>query len=223
MSLSRTFSHVTLDSLRATIGRFAEERDWDQFHQPRNLLLALVGEVGELAEIFQWKGETECGLPGWSDREREHLGEELSDVLLYLVRLADRCGIDLAAAAERKMGLNRQKYPADLARGSSAKYTAYEGVVSAEAEAETTENMSESGNGNGNGNGRAPMTPSRGPGAASTGTITSSPTNPRAGVVHLHPVTPRGSGSEWPVTAVIAVAALSGSLILALATWRRIV
>jgi dCTP diphosphatase len=122
------FSRITLDELRAAMATFAEERDWGQFHQPRNLVLALVGEVGEVSECFQWRGECLPGLPGWSARDREHLGEELSDVLLYLVRLADRCGIDLAAAAERKMALNRAKYPAALARGSSAKYTAYEGT-----------------------------------------------------------------------------------------------
>ena len=146
-TIGNPFSHVTLDSLRLSIGTFAQEREWDQFHQPRNLLLALVGEVGEIAEIFQWKGECSVGLAGWSDRDREHLGEELSDVLLYLVRLADRCGIDLAAAAERKMGLNRKKYPVELSRGSSAKYTAYEAAVAVavatSSESETGEKTSE--------------------------------------------------------------------------------
>ena len=116
---------VTLESLRADMAAFATERDWGQFHTPRNLVLALTGEVGELAELFQWRGEVGVGLPGWSAREREHLGEELSDVLLYLVRLSDRCGVDLGAAALRKMGLNRKKYPADKAKGRSDKYTAY--------------------------------------------------------------------------------------------------
>lgn len=91
---------------------FAKERDWDRFHVPRNLVLALTGEVGELAELFQWKEDCPPGLPNWTDREKEHLGEELSDVLLYLVRLADRCGIDLPTAAIRKMSLNAKKYPA---------------------------------------------------------------------------------------------------------------
>ncbi|KAK4341498.1 hypothetical protein RND71_039999 [Anisodus tanguticus] len=95
---------------------FVEERDWDQFHTPRNLLLALVGEVGELSEIFQWKGEVPRGLPDWEEKEKQHLGEELSDVLLYLVRLSDICGIDLGKAALRKLELNAIKYPASLCK-----------------------------------------------------------------------------------------------------------
>lgn len=70
-----------------------------------------VGEVGELSEIFQWKGEVPKGLPEWEEDEKKHLGEELSDVLLYLVRLSDICGIDLSKAALRKLELNAIKYP----------------------------------------------------------------------------------------------------------------
>ena len=119
---------VTLESLRRQLAAFALVRDWDQFHSPRNLALALVGEVGELCEIFQWRGDAGCGpgLPGWTDADKTHLGEELADVLLYLVRMADRCGVDLGAAAEAKLEKNARKYPADRARGSSAKYTAYQ-------------------------------------------------------------------------------------------------
>ncbi|KAH7682991.1 dCTP diphosphatase protein [Dioscorea alata] len=102
---------VTLVDLKRKMAEFARERDWDQFHSPRNLLLALVGEVGELSEIFQWKGEVPKGLPGWDEKEKEHLGEELSDVLLYLVRLSDICGVDLGQAVLRKMELNASKYP----------------------------------------------------------------------------------------------------------------
>ncbi|XP_057808293.1 uncharacterized protein LOC131023065 [Salvia miltiorrhiza] len=112
---------VTLDLLKKKMDDFAKERDWEQYHSPRNLLLALVGEVGELSEIFQWKGEVEKGLPGWKEEERTHVGEELSDVLLYLVRLSDMCGIDLGKAALRKIELNALKYPAPLRKGSSDK------------------------------------------------------------------------------------------------------
>lgn len=180
---------VSLESLRAEVAQFAEERDWNQarrplptsvtrctransrsiptlevtrspslslwrnvtvitqFHTPRNLLLALVGEVGEVSEIFQWRGECKPGLEGasalhapslgrqwatplaassssprarcrlsapnhlspclssadWSEADKTHLGEELSDVLVYLIRLADRCNVDLTAAAVRKL------------------------------------------------------------------------------------------------------------------------
>lgn len=114
-------SNVTLKDLQKKMAEFSRERDWDQFHSPRNLLLALVGEVGELSEIFQWKGEVPKGLPDWDEADKEHLGEELSDVLLYLVRLADICGVDLGDAALRKFKKNGLKYPVqrstDCARG----------------------------------------------------------------------------------------------------------
>lgn len=73
-----------------------------------------VGEVGELSEIFQWRGEVDKGLPNWDDSDKEHLGEELSDVLLYLIRLADICGIDLGDAAAKKIVKNAIKYPPKL-------------------------------------------------------------------------------------------------------------
>lgn len=79
--------------------------------------------MGELSEIFQWKGEVPKGLPNWEEKEKEHLGEELSDVLLYLVRLSDICGIDLGIAALRKLELNAIKYPVSLSKGSSKKST----------------------------------------------------------------------------------------------------
>lgn len=82
-----------------------------------------VGEVGEVCEIFQWKGEVQRGLPDWKDEEKQHLGEELSDVLLYLVRLSDVCGIDLGKAALAKLEMNAFKYQVKLCKGSSKKYT----------------------------------------------------------------------------------------------------
>ncbi|XP_061967043.1 uncharacterized protein LOC133690795 [Populus nigra] len=116
-------ARVSLEDLKKKMADFAKERDWDQFHSPRNLLLALVGEVGELSEIFQWKGEVPRGLPDWKGEEKEHLGEELSDVLLYLVRLSDVCGVDLGKAAMRKLEINAIKYPVQLCKGSSEKIT----------------------------------------------------------------------------------------------------
>uniref|UniRef100_A0AAV1UXX2 dCTP pyrophosphatase 1 n=1 Tax=Peronospora matthiolae TaxID=2874970 RepID=A0AAV1UXX2_9STRA len=115
---------MTLEGLRKRIAEFADERDWNQFHTPRNLLLALTGEVGELCEIFQWKGEVE-NTEDWSARDKEHLGEEISDVLIYLVRLADKCDVNLPAALSDKIAKNAQKYPAELVRGSSKKYNEY--------------------------------------------------------------------------------------------------
>ncbi|MBA0859851.1 hypothetical protein Goshw_011440, partial [Gossypium schwendimanii] len=84
-----------------------------------------VGEVGELSEIFQWKGEVPKGLPDWKEEEKVHLGEELSDVLLYLVRLSDICGIDLGKAALRKVELNAIKYPASKKNFNTSNGTAH--------------------------------------------------------------------------------------------------
>ncbi|OMO68675.1 NTP pyrophosphohydrolase MazG, putative catalytic core [Corchorus capsularis] len=102
---------VSLKELRDRLAEFAEVRGWEKYHSPRNLLLALVGEVGELSEIFQWKGEVAKGLPNWSADDKEHLEDELSDVLLYLVQLADVCGLDLGRAALSKILKNARKYP----------------------------------------------------------------------------------------------------------------
>ncbi|XP_054438666.1 dCTP pyrophosphatase 1 isoform X2 [Pteronotus mesoamericanus] len=113
----------TLEDIRRLHAEFAAERDWDQFHKPRNLLLALVGEVGELAELFQWKPDEEPGPQAWPPKERAALQEELSDVLIYLVALAARCRVDLPQAVLSKMDTNRRRYPPHLSRGSSRKYT----------------------------------------------------------------------------------------------------
>ncbi|KAK1151928.1 dCTP pyrophosphatase 1 [Acipenser oxyrinchus oxyrinchus] len=115
-----------LEDIRQLQAQFTDERDWNQYHQPRNLLLALVGEVGEVAELFQWKGEVEEGLPDWSEQERMALSHELSDVLIYLVELAEKCHVDLPRAVLEKMELNRIKYPASKVRGSAKKYTEYQ-------------------------------------------------------------------------------------------------
>jgi dCTP diphosphatase len=118
---------LTFAQFRDEMREFAAERDWDQFHTPRNLCLALMGEAGEVAECMQWRGDADCapGLPSWTAAEKAHLGEELADVLMYLVRLADRSGVDLADAALAKLAKNRAKYPKEQCKGSSAKYTAY--------------------------------------------------------------------------------------------------
>jgi len=116
---------VSFEQLRQELAEFALERDWDQFHSPRNLALAMVGEVGELCECFQWKGEVQEGLPGWTEKERVHLGQEMSDVLLYLLRLSHKCHVDLPNAALNKLSVNAAKYPAALVKGSSKKYNEY--------------------------------------------------------------------------------------------------
>ncbi|MEQ2258546.1 hypothetical protein XENORESO_021488 [Xenotaenia resolanae] len=121
-----TFSPApSMEDIRRMQAEFTDERDWNKFHQPRNLLLAMVGEVGEVAELFQWRGEAAEGLPDWTETEREQLAHELSDVLIYLVELAEKCRVDLPQAVLRKMALNRLKYPASKVHGSAKKYTEY--------------------------------------------------------------------------------------------------
>lgn len=121
-----TFSvEPTIEDIRRMQAEFTDERDWNQFHKPRNLLLAMVGEVGEVSELFQWRGEVAEGLPDWTESEREQLAQELSDVLIYLVELAEKCHVDLPQAVLRKMALNRLKYPASKVHGSAKKYTEY--------------------------------------------------------------------------------------------------
>lgn len=109
----------TLEQLAARLAEFARERDWDQFHSPKNLAMALAGEAGEVIEHFQWLTEAQSlDLP---PGVRDAVALELADVLLYLVRLADRLEIDLTAAALRKIELNATRYPAEQVRGSARK------------------------------------------------------------------------------------------------------
>lgn len=110
-----------LQVLAQALRTFAAERDWDQFHSPKNLAAALAVEAGEVLEHFQWIKEQES--LSMSAESREQIALELADVLLYLVRIADKLDIDLIDAANRKLGINAQKYPADRARGSNKKYT----------------------------------------------------------------------------------------------------
>jgi dCTP diphosphatase len=110
-----------LVALREALRRFAAERDWDQFHSPKNLAAALSFEAAELLEHFQWlTEEASRSLP---EPAKARVAEEMADVLLYLVRLADKLDVDLAAAAVAKIARNAQKYPVDKARGSIRKYT----------------------------------------------------------------------------------------------------
>jgi len=112
---------ASLDALRDLLRQFAAERDWDQFHSPKNLAIALSVEAAELLERFQWMPETESAA--LAEDLKGRIREEVADVLLYLVRLADKLGIDLLAAASDKIQLNAEKYPVAKARGSSKKYT----------------------------------------------------------------------------------------------------
>jgi len=101
-----------LQRLRDGMRRFTDDRDWARFHDPKSLILALTGEVGELAELFQWLPAGQAAELAQDDPLRTRAGEELSDVLLYLIRLADILGIDLAVAATAKLAAAELRYPA---------------------------------------------------------------------------------------------------------------
>jgi|SRR5919108_2174137 NTP pyrophosphatase (non-canonical NTP hydrolase) len=110
-----------LQNLRSALRQFAADRDWDQFHSPKNLAIALNVEAAELLEHFQWMSDLESKeIPS---EKRLRVREELADVLLYLIRLADKLDVDLATAAAEKMRTNAVKYPVHKARGSSKKYS----------------------------------------------------------------------------------------------------
>ncbi len=108
------------DQLRDALRQFAAARDWDQFHSPKNLVAALSVEASELLEHFQWLTEDES--KNLSAESRHAVSLEAADVLLYLIRLSDKLGIDLIASAQEKMRLNAEKYPVDKSRGTSKKY-----------------------------------------------------------------------------------------------------
>jgi dCTP diphosphatase len=113
---------MDIAALQEQLRQFADERDWAQFHTPKNFVMALTGEVGELTEIFQWLTPEQSADVAEDPRLRVRAGEEMADVLAYLLMLADALDVDLAAALSRKMQANEEKYPVHLARGSAAKY-----------------------------------------------------------------------------------------------------
>jgi NTP pyrophosphatase (non-canonical NTP hydrolase) len=112
-----------LQELKARVREFVAERDWERFHSPKNLAMALSVEASELVELFQWLTEEESAALDAVRRRR--VAEELADVLWFLVRLADRLDVDLLAAAESKLAANEAKYPADRVRGDARKYDEY--------------------------------------------------------------------------------------------------
>jgi dCTP diphosphatase len=113
-----------LNELMLRVRQFAAERDWEQFHTPKNLAMALVAEAGELAAEFQWLTAAQSAAP--DARQMERIRAESADVLIYLVRLADELGFDLLGAATLKVQENERRYPVDKVRGSSKKYTEYQ-------------------------------------------------------------------------------------------------
>ena|ERR1035441_7173146 len=122
MSISTSGERLaSLEQLRAALRQFASGRDWDQFHSPKNLAIALSVEAAELLEHLQWTPEADSAV--LTPDQHTEVREEIADLLLYLIRLADKLNIDLLAAATDKIQVNAVKYPVEKARGSSKKYT----------------------------------------------------------------------------------------------------
>jgi len=116
---------VTLKEVKEFYRVFTEERDWDKYHKPKDLLLALSTEVGELQELFLWKSEDEVKEMMQEAKKRQKVVDELADVFAYLVRLSDKLDVDLIKAFYDKMEQNKNKYPVDKVKGSAKKYTEY--------------------------------------------------------------------------------------------------
>ena len=114
---------LDLPGLLTKIRAFVRERDWEQFHTPKNLAMALAAETGELLEIFQWLTDAEAAAVMQVDAKGLAVREELADIFVYLLRLADVLQVDLADAVLHKLARNAEKYPVELARGSARKYT----------------------------------------------------------------------------------------------------
>ncbi len=114
----------TFDDLKTRLRAFAVARDWEQFHSPKNLAMALIVEAAELVEHFQWLTEEQsAALP--TDKLAE-VEQELADIQIYLIRLADRLNINLEQAVNAKIVLNERRYPAEKVRGSARKYTEFD-------------------------------------------------------------------------------------------------
>lgn len=114
----------SLNELKQKLQQFVDERDWAQFHSPKNLAMAMIVEAAELVEHFQWNTEAESHE--LSDEKREQVSHELADTFVYLLRIAQVLDIDLIEATNKKIALNALKYPADRARGKNNKYTDYQ-------------------------------------------------------------------------------------------------
>ena len=120
---SLTESTTTVAVLKAQVLAFAREREWEQFHSPKNLSMALAAEAGELMEHFLWATPDQSKAIAADPAKRRKIADELADVVVYALEFANATGLDLAAAIEAKMAANAAKYPVEKARGNSAKYT----------------------------------------------------------------------------------------------------
>lgn len=118
---------MDIKALQERLNHFADERDWEQFSSPKNLSMALAGEAAEILEIFQWLTEEESRQLAQQPKKLQAARHEIADVFLYLVRLADKLGVDIEQAVDEKIAINAAKYPVELARGNATKYSDREG------------------------------------------------------------------------------------------------
>ncbi|VVO77117.1 nucleotide pyrophosphohydrolase [Pseudomonas fluorescens] len=114
---------MDVDQIQQRLRAFALERDWDQFHTPKNLATALSVEAAELLEIFQWLTDEQSLAIKADEQRKDMVSQEIADVMMYLLRLADVLSIDLQQAVDQKMKINAEKYPIEKARGNATKYT----------------------------------------------------------------------------------------------------
>lgn len=120
---------MAIDALQTKLAQFAADRQWERFHTPKNLVMALTGEVGELSELFQWVSTEESVTIMRDSTSRVRVEDEIADVFIYLLRLADVLEVDLVAAAEAKVQKNAQRYPIDQVRGRAVKYSDLDGIA----------------------------------------------------------------------------------------------
>jgi dCTP diphosphatase len=113
---------MNLSEIRKRLAQFAEVRNWDQFHSPKNLSMGLAAEAAELLELFQWLTEEQSKEIARDEKEMALVREEIADVFIYLVRLSDKLGVDIEKAVKEKMELNEKKYPVELSKGNATKY-----------------------------------------------------------------------------------------------------
>lgn len=113
---------MNLSKIQKKLADFAKERNWDQFHSPKNLSMALAAEAAELLEIFQWLTEEQSREIINNEKEISLIKEEIADVVIYLVRLADKLNVDIEKAVLEKISLNEKKYPVKLAKDNATKY-----------------------------------------------------------------------------------------------------
>lgn len=111
-----------IEKLKVVVREFTKERDWEKFHSPKNLIMSLFKEIGELSEIFQWKKEELSFKNNLTTEEIENIKDELSDILIYLIRISDVLDIDLISSSFKKIEKNRDKYPIEKSKGKSTKY-----------------------------------------------------------------------------------------------------